>query len=61
MPGATRSMYIPQELCAFALLCRAENNSRMNRRARRELRIQNDEGAEGGREITGSGACLPRW
>ena len=33
----------------------------MNRRARRELRIQNDEGAEGGREITRSGACLPRW
>ena len=35
--------------------------SGMNRRARRELRIQNDEGAVGGREITRSGACLPRW
>ena len=31
------------------------------KRARRELRFQNDEGAEGGEEITRSGACLPRW
>ena len=38
-----------------------QNSFGMNRRARRELRVQNDEGAEGGGEITRSGARLPRW